>query len=97
MKQQLMLLGDTVARQVHEEVPDNTPNDLMEFFILLIVGMIIVFAVVMFFVGMVQKAKRRNDGLAQKSKLLEMYAAEEKAREEAEAKKLQEEQDKNKE
>ena len=50
--------------------------------LLLIVGLMIAFCVVMFFVGLVQKAKRRNDGLAQKSKLLEMYAAEEKAKEE---------------
>ncbi len=63
--------------------------------IIVILALMIAFAVVMFFVGLVQKAKRRNDGLAKKSKLLEMYAAEEKAREEAEAKKLQEEQNKN--
>ena len=50
--------------------------------ILVIIGLMIAFAVVMFFVSLVQKAKRRNDGLAQKSKLLEMYAAEEKAKEE---------------
>ena len=63
--------------------------------IMVIIGLMIAFAVVMFFVGLVQKAKRRNDGLSKKSKLLEMYAAEEKAREEAEAKKRQEEQQKN--
>ncbi|MBE6638268.1 MAG: hypothetical protein E7616_02280 [Ruminococcaceae bacterium] len=52
--------------------------------LLLIAGLMIAFCVVMFFVGLAQKAKRRNDGLAQKSKLLEMYAAEEKEREEQE-------------
>ena len=62
--------------------------------IIVILALMVAFAVVMFFVGLVQKSKRRNDGLAQKSKLLEMYAAEEKAREEAEAKKLAEEQNK---
>ena len=58
--------------------------------IIVIIALMIAFAVVMFFVGLVQKAKRRNDGLAKKSKLLEMYAAEEKAKQEAEEKKLAE-------
>lgn len=61
--------------------------EYMGFAILVILGLMIAFAVVMFFVSLVQKAKRRNDGLAQKSKLLEMYAAEEKKREEEQKKK----------
>ena len=63
--------------------------------IIVIIALMIAFAVVMFFVGLVQKAKRRNDGLAKKSKLLEMYAAEEKARAEAEAKKNAEQSSQN--
>ena len=61
--------------------------------ILLIVALMILFAVVALVINIVQKAKRRNDGLAKKSKLLEMYAAEERAKEQAEA--AQREKEKN--
>ena len=59
----------------------------MGFVILLIVALMILFVVAAFVVGLVQKAQRKNDILTKKTKLLEMYAAEEKAREQAEAEK----------
>ncbi len=55
--------------------------------ILIIVALMILFAVSAFLIGLVQKAQRKNDILTKKTKLLEMYAAEEKAREQAEAEK----------
>ena len=50
-------------------------------------ALMILFAVSAFLIGLVQKAQRKNDILTKKTKLLEMYAAEEKAREQAEAEK----------
>jgi predicted Holliday junction resolvase-like endonuclease len=66
----------------------------MGFVILLIVALMILFVVTAFIVGLVQKAQRKNDVLTKKTKLLEMYAAEEKAREQAEAEKKRKEENK---
>ena len=53
--------------------------------ILIVLAIMILLAVAAFVIGFVQKLQRRNDALTKKTKLLEMYAAEERAREEAEA------------
>ena len=53
--------------------------------ILIVLAIMILLAVASFVIGFVQKLQRRNDALTKKTKLLEMYAAEERAREEAEA------------
>ena len=66
----------------------------MGFVILLIVALMILFVVTAFIVGLVQKAQRKNDVLTKKTKLLEMYAAEEKAKEQAEAEKKRKEENK---
>ena len=66
----------------------------MGFVILLIVALMILFVVAAFVVGLVQKAQRKNDILTTKTKLLEMYAAEEKAKEQAEAEKKRKEENK---
>lgn len=58
---------------------------VMPIVLLIIFGLMVLFAVAAFVIGLVQKAQRKNDALTKKTKLLEMYAAEERAREEAEA------------
>ena len=59
--------------------------ETMALVIMIIFGLMIIFSLVAFLVGLVQKSQRKNDALTKKTKLLEMYAAEEKARAEAEA------------
>ena len=60
---------------------------MMVIVILLILALMILFCVAAFIIGLVQKAGRKNDALTQKTKLLEMYAAEEQKRKEAEEQK----------
>ena len=60
---------------------------VMPIVLLVIFGLMVLFAVAAFIIGLVQKAQRKNDVLTKKTKLLEMYAAEERAREQAEAEK----------
>ena len=82
---EIMLLSAQKAAEATEQGGD--PSDLMEVFLLLIPTIMVLICVAMFIIGLVQKAKRKNDPLTKKTKLLEMYEAEErKKREEAEAK-----------
>lgn len=60
---------------------------VMPIVLLVIFGLMVLFAVAAFIIGLVQKAQRKNDVLTRKTKLLEMYAAEERAKEQAEAEK----------
>ncbi|MBE6673322.1 MAG: hypothetical protein E7599_07395 [Ruminococcaceae bacterium] len=69
--------------------------ETMALVILIIFGLMILFSLVAFLVGLVQKSQRKNDALTKKTKLLEMYAAEERAREEAEAAKKKSEEKNN--